>query len=33
MFERLGFARTRRLGKNHWAVTKVVRRSPKKGRL
>ena len=33
MFERLGFARTRRLGTNHWAVTKVVRRSPKKGRL
>ena len=33
MFERLGFARTRRLGKNHWAVTKVVRRSPKKGRF
>ena len=31
MFERLGFARTRRLGKNHWAVTKIVRRSSKKG--
>ena len=33
MFERYGFVRTRRLGKNHWAVTKVVRRSPKRGRL
>ena len=31
MFERLGFARTRRLGKNHWTVTKVVRRSSQKG--
>ena len=26
MFERHGFGRTRRLGKNHWVVTKVVRR-------
>jgi Acetyltransferase (GNAT) family. len=25
MFERQGFERTRRLGKNHWVVTKVVR--------
>jgi GNAT superfamily N-acetyltransferase len=33
MFERQGFVRTRRLGKNHWAVTKVVRRSSKRGRL
>ena len=24
IFERLGFERTRRLGKNHWVVTKVV---------
>ena len=32
MFERYGFVRTRRLGKNHWAVTKVVRRSSKRGR-
>ncbi len=32
MFERHGFVRTRRLGKTHWAVTRVVRRSPKKGR-
>jgi GNAT superfamily N-acetyltransferase len=24
MFERLGFERTRRLGKNHWVVTRVV---------
>ncbi|NVI92158.1 GNAT family N-acetyltransferase [Actinomadura sp. BRA 177] len=24
MFENLGFERTRRLGKNHWVVTKVV---------
>jgi GNAT superfamily N-acetyltransferase len=27
MFERLGFVRTRRLGKNHWVVTKAVRRA------
>jgi GNAT superfamily N-acetyltransferase len=27
MFERQGFRRTRRLGKNHWVVTKVVRKS------
>ena len=27
MFERHGFRRTRRLGKNHWVVTKVVRKS------
>ena len=25
IFERAGFERTRRLGKNHWVVTKVVR--------
>jgi len=24
MFERLGFERTRRLGKNHWVVTRIV---------
>ncbi|MBK7318244.1 GNAT family N-acetyltransferase [Candidatus Villigracilis affinis] len=32
IFERLGFKRTRRLGQNHWVVTKVVRaaRKPKK---
>jgi GNAT superfamily N-acetyltransferase len=28
MFERQGFRRSRRLGKTHWVVTKVVRRSP-----
>ena len=28
MFERQGFQRTRRLGKNHWVVTKVVERQP-----
>ena len=28
MFESQGFARTRRLGKWHWVVTKVVRSSP-----
>ena len=27
MFERQGFRRTRRLGKNHWVVTKVVHKS------
>ena len=27
MFERQGFERMRRLGKNHWVVTKVVRRA------
>ncbi len=32
MFERNGFVRTRRLGKNHWVVGKVVRRASKKGR-
>ena len=32
MFERQGFVRDRRLGKNHWVVTKVVRRSAKAGR-
>lgn len=31
MFEREGFRRTRRLGKNHWVVTKVVRKSSRKG--
>lgn len=28
MFEREGFKRSRPLGKNHWVVTRVVRRSP-----
>ena len=27
MFERVGFVRTRRLGKNHWVVTKIARRA------
>ena len=27
MFEREGFKRSRRLGKNHWVVTKIVRKS------
>ncbi len=31
MFEREGFEATRRLGKNHWVVTKRVRRSPNRG--
>lgn len=30
MFEREGFRRTRRLGKNHWVVTRVVRRSSRR---
>jgi GNAT superfamily N-acetyltransferase len=30
MFERQGFRRARRLGKNHWVVTKVVRGPSKK---
>jgi GNAT superfamily N-acetyltransferase len=30
MFERERFRRTRRLGKNHWVVAKVVRRSSRK---
>jgi hypothetical protein len=30
MFERQGFRRTRPLGKNHWVVTKVVRKSSQK---
>ena len=29
MFERQGFDRTRRLGKNHWIVTRVVRQASK----
>lgn len=29
MFEDLGFQRTRRLGKNHWVVSKVVRKARK----
>jgi GNAT superfamily N-acetyltransferase len=33
LFEREGFSRTRRLGKNHWVVTKVVRRASKKAPL
>jgi ribosomal protein S18 acetylase RimI-like enzyme len=32
LFERHGFERTRRLGKNHWVVTKVVR-PPRPARL
>jgi GNAT superfamily N-acetyltransferase len=32
MFERHGFSRTRRLGKNHWVVTKFVSRQSKKSR-
>jgi len=31
MFKREGFRRSRRLGKNHWVVTKVVQRSSRKG--
>ena len=31
MFEREGFKRFRRLGKNHWVVTKFVRKSSRKG--
>lgn len=30
MFEREGFKRSRHLGKNHWVVTKVVRKSSRK---
>jgi hypothetical protein len=30
MFEREGFRRTRPLGKNHWVVTKLVRKSSPK---
>ena len=30
MFERQGFRRARRLGKNHWLVTKMVRRASRK---
>jgi GNAT superfamily N-acetyltransferase len=30
VFEREGFRRTRRLGTNHWVVTKVVRRSSRR---
>jgi GNAT superfamily N-acetyltransferase len=32
LFEREGFTRTRRLGKNHWVVTKVVRRASNRAR-
>jgi hypothetical protein len=28
LFESRGFTRTRRLGKNHWVVTRTVRPSP-----
>jgi hypothetical protein len=28
MFEREGFTRSRRLGKHHWVVTKIVPRLP-----
>ena len=31
MFERLGFERTRRLGKNHWVVARVVPGAPEGG--
>jgi GNAT superfamily N-acetyltransferase len=31
MFECEGFKRSRRLGKNHWVVTKIVRKSSPKG--
>jgi hypothetical protein len=31
MFEHEGFRRTRQLGKNHWVVTKVVRRTKRYG--
>jgi len=30
MFEQQGFRRVRRLGKNHWLVTKTVRKAPAK---
>jgi len=30
MFEQQGFRRVRRLGKNHWVVTKTVRKAPRK---
>lgn len=30
LFERQGFQRTRRLGKNHWVVTRLVRKSSRK---
>jgi GNAT superfamily N-acetyltransferase len=30
MFEREGFRRTRRLGKNHWVVSRVVRKAAKR---
>jgi GNAT superfamily N-acetyltransferase len=30
MFERAGFQRARPLGKNHWVVTKVIRKAPPK---
>ncbi len=30
MFEQQGFRRVRRLGKNHWIVTKTVRKAPQK---
>jgi hypothetical protein len=30
MFEREGFQRSRRLGKNHWVVSKVVRKSSRR---
>jgi GNAT superfamily N-acetyltransferase len=32
MFEREGFKRSRPLGKNHWVVSKVVRKPSRKGR-
>jgi GNAT superfamily N-acetyltransferase len=33
MFERQGFGRTRRLGKNHWVVTRVVHGQSKKRKV
>ena len=33
MFEHEGFKRSRRLGKNHWVVTKIVRKSSRKAPL
>jgi GNAT superfamily N-acetyltransferase len=32
MFEQQGFRRVRRLGKNHWVVTKTVRKAPARAR-
>lgn len=32
LFEHLGFVRTRKLGKNHWVVTKIIKKSRAKNR-